>query len=185
LIPLPGRYQIRMVIREDGISQLGSSSSWIEIPDLSKKHLTLSSIFFTGSGGEPPPALTLQKGIDEEDKNFASQLSAKISRRFKRNSNFDFMVFAYNAKTDEKGATDLTVQTQIHAEGKVILATPLKSISYQSESGAKKDADQIGVPYHARLSLESITPGNYELRLVVIDRSSRTSAKRSVKFTIE
>ena len=57
---------------------------------------------------------------------------AAVYRRFKRNGNFDFMIFAYNAKLNEKGATDLAVQTQIYADNKLIVATPLKN--FQSRS---------------------------------------------------
>jgi hypothetical protein len=37
----------------------------------------------------------------------------------------------------------------------------------------------------ARFSLDKFTPGEYELRLVVIDRNAKTSAKRSINFTVE
>jgi hypothetical protein len=181
----PGFYQVRMMAREEGITQIGSASSWIEIPDLSKKQLALSSIFFVGDGNESNPLLPTQSTPNSGGERAHSMFQAKISRRFKRDSGFDFMIFAYNAGKDAKGATDLVVQTQIYIGGKVLLATPLKNFSDPNSNSVKKDGDQPGFPYLARLSLESFSPGTYELRLVVIDRNAKTSAKRSVNFTVE
>ncbi|MEP7340810.1 MAG: VWA domain-containing protein [Acidobacteriota bacterium] len=188
----PGYYQVRMVAREDGIKQLGSASSWIEIPDLAKKSLTLSSIFFPPGSEAPNPA-----AAQKQDDNAISQAKddpvvrypVPVYRRFKRSGSFDFMIFAYNVKRNEKGVADLAVQTQIYAGDKLLLATPLKNFAQGDKpnpaSGSNIQIDPERLPYLARLSLSSFEPGTYELRLLVIDRSAKTSAKRVVNFTVE
>jgi VWFA-related protein len=181
----PGLYQVRMIVREEGVTEIGSASSWIEIPDLGKKQLALSSVFFPEDGEESDPLSTTQKAKNDVNDQNHSPLPPQVYRRFKRNTKLDFMIFAYNPTRDDKGTTDLAVQSQIHSGGKVLLATPLRSFMEQTTYSARKDAQQLGIPYLARLSLEKFQPGIYELKLMVIDRHARTSAKRSVSFTVE
>lgn len=192
----PGYYQVRFVARDDNNKlkgQIGSASSWIEVPDLEKKLLTLSSIFFP-AGGEDlslatavPPQNGNSTGKAKDDS--VARHPALVYRRFKRSGSFDFMVFAYNVKRNDKGATDLAVQTQIYAGDKLLLATPLKnfanSVKQPQVSGGDIPLDPERLPYMARLSLSSFEPGTYELRLLVIDRSAKTSAKRVINFTVE
>src|ERR1043165_248066 len=58
-VPLkPGIYQVRVAARDDKSGRVGSAAQWIEIPDLSTKRLTLSSLLvggqFVGSGQKQP-----------------------------------------------------------------------------------------------------------------------------------
>lgn len=186
----PGFYQLRMVARDNNGAQVGTASNWFEVPDLDKKQLTLSSIFF------PPPDQPAQQIVDPNRKPDEAERKSEnrnprptiVYRRFKANSSFDFMVFAYNAKPNDKGATDLAIQTQVYSGNQLIVATPLKNFQADSEPAAQQAAAPIpetGLPYIARFSLDKFTPGEYELRLVVIDRNAKASAKRSVNFTVE
>jgi hypothetical protein len=188
----PGYYQVRFVAREDGVKQIGTASSWIEIPDLEKKRLTLSSIFFpTGDEDLNPASAPKQNDIaaGKPKEDSVVRYPVPVYRRFKRSGGFNFLIFAYNAKRNEKGATDLAIQTQIYAGDKLVLATPLKNFAETEKqsptAGAGDPVDPDRLPYLARLSLDSFGPGTYEMRLLVIDRNAKTSAKRSVSFTVE
>src|SRR6185436_13260109 len=44
----PGIYQIRVAARDDKSGRVGSAAQWIEIPDLSSKKLTLSTLMLGG-----------------------------------------------------------------------------------------------------------------------------------------
>jgi hypothetical protein len=180
----PGFYQVRMVIVKEFPRQAGSSSEWVEIADLSKKQLALSSIFLTAEKETlfttlaPPEQVEEEKKIEEQE---ALPLPAQIARRFPRDSKFDFTVFAYNPKLDASGKTDLAIQTQLYAAGnKLVMATPLTKMDVPPD-----DKTASFAPYAARLTLDKFAPGTYELRLVVVDRGANTSAKRSVNFVIE
>jgi VWFA-related protein len=192
----PGFYQLRLVARDDGGAQIGTASNWFDIPDLNQKQLTLSSIFFplpdqvTGSVVDP------SKKADDKPKQQASVRPPIVYRRFKIGTSFDFLIFAYNSVADAKGKTDLAIQTQIYSGNKLILATPLKNFLTDSQqpaqdpqSGQSAQAqtaqNQTGLAYMARFTLDKFEPGEYELRLVVIDRNVKASAKRSINFTVE
>ncbi len=193
----PGYYQLRLVAIQSGSKEIGSDSQWIEIPNLEKKNLTLSSIFFPAENDLNPPQTQSEKTDKEDTQNAKSNGSRtkQVYRRFKRDGSFDFMVFAYNAKPDEKGEMDLAIQTQIYSGNKLILATPLKSFLSSIEAGVSagvnrqngqtEQVDYQRLPYLARLQLNAFESGEYELRLVVIDRNAKSSAKRVINFTIE
>jgi len=192
LLLKPGFYQVRLVARDDGGAQIGTASNWFEVPDLNKKQLTLSSIFF--------PMANQLKDITDPNQTSpeanggpgqAPDRPAVVYRRFKSGSTFDFMVFAYNATPDAKGTTDLAVQTQIYSGNQLVVATPLKNFvtdSQQAPQTPQTDQalrNQGGQAYLARLNLDKFAPGEYELRLLVIDRNAKASAKRTINFTVE
>ena len=180
----PGFYQIRVAAVKDKPRQQGSAASWVEISDLSKKQLALSSIFIASEKENlftsEPTANQNQTERKIEDAEAVVSKPTQISRHLKRGSNVDFTVFAYNGKQDSKGELDLVIQSQIMAGSKVIFASPLSKMSVTAENKTESF-----VPYAARLSLDKFPPGNYELRVVVIDRTVKTSAKRSISFIID
>ncbi len=173
LVPLkPGFYQARIAVLEETSGRLGSATKWFEVPDLSQKQLSLSGIFL--SAGEDP--LAVLPSASEQISN-GQPRPTQVTRRFKRGEGFDFLVFAYHARRD-KNLTDLVIQTQVYSGSKLIYAAPLTRM-------APHEGDLQRIPYAARLLLDSFSPGDYELRLVVIDRLARTSAQRSINFTVE
>ncbi|MBS1811550.1 MAG: VWA domain-containing protein [Acidobacteria bacterium] len=182
----PGFYQVRLAIIKENSRQAGSDSQWVEIADLSKKQLALSSIFlasdkeaaFMGTQpNEKPEKVEEEKKVEEQQ---AVTIPAQISRRFQRNAKFDFTVFAYNPKVNEKGEIDVVIQTQLYLASKLVMATPPTKMQLPSE-----DKTAAFSPYAARMSLDKFSPGTYELRLVVVDRAANATAKRSVNFIVE
>ncbi len=177
----PGFYQVRLAALREGNKQTGSASDWVEVSDLSKKQLVLSSIFLTTE--KEANYLTAQmdrKNVPNAENQEPAPIPTQVARRFKPGATFDFSIFAYNAKADAKGATDLVVQSQIFSGSKVIFASPLAKIMSTPEIKGENYA-----PYAARLSLDKFEPGAYELRMLVIDRIAKVSAKRTLNFVVE
>ncbi len=166
----PGLYQIRAVVRQHGSYEIGSASTWVVVPDLTKKQLTMSSIFLTESENT--------NAGDAE----AAKARSLIYRRFRRGSKINFLIFAYNAQHGEKGTPDVAIQSQIHAGPRLVFASPLNPM-VTAEAGQPTDPDRI--PYYAQLNLETFEPGHYELRLIVIDRHAKTTTRRTIGFDIE
>src|SRR5262249_48373797 len=120
----PGYYHARIAVREEGTARLGSAASWVEIPDLSKKQLTLSSIFLSvGDDNRAPQNTTSDDNSgNKEDRSRPRPSTAK--KIFKRGSKVDFLVFTYNARA-EKGSPDVVIQSQVYSGSKLIYASPL------------------------------------------------------------
>lgn len=171
----PGFYQARLAIREEKTGRLGSATGWIEIPDLKNNRLMLSGIFLTEPGKEASPDLSNSSSVNQSG--YAPQPSS-ISRRFKAGGDMDLLLFSYNAKT-EANAVDLVTQTQIFSGSKLIFTSPVVKMA------VAPDSDMQRIPYAARVPLKGYVPGQYELRVTVIDRLTKATAFRRVNFTVE
>ncbi|MEP7273205.1 MAG: VWA domain-containing protein [Acidobacteriota bacterium] len=168
LVPLkPGFHQVRLAIREEGSGLVGSATRWVEIPDPKLRKLTLSSVLLTTSLKDVQTAASV--GYQPQP--------TQALRRFAIGTDVDFLLFAYNAQLKD-GRTDLVLQTQVFSGSKLIYSSPLSKIPSE---GA---IDIARLPYAARLSLTGFEPGDYELRVVVIDRTSKQSADRRANFTV-
>ncbi|MFN7927546.1 MAG: VWA domain-containing protein [Blastocatellia bacterium] len=179
----PGFYQVRLAVIKEDSHQAGSASQWVEIADLSQKQLVLSSIFLAAEKESVFSELPKDDKAEEEKKiedQQARPVPAQITHHFTRGSKFDFTIFSYNPKHNDKGEIDAVIQTQIYAANKLVMATPLIPLHLPPGNTATAYA-----PYAARLTLEKFAPGTYELRLVVVDRVAKTNAKRSINFVID
>lgn len=169
----PGFYHARLILRQEDGSRIGSASTWIEVPNLARKQLTLSSIFLTLS----EPTTT---GLTS-DSRATTNVQSLVYRRFSREGTLDFLIFAYNAKAGENGLPDAALQTQLYSGNRLVYASPLGAL-FPAEK--KEEIDPARLPYRARLDLTAFEPGSYELRVVVIDRIAKTNVKRSINFEV-
>jgi VWFA-related protein len=171
----PGVYQVRVAALGEGSDETGSASEWIDVPDLAAGQLALSSLFLEparGDGAEPG------EGGSPGTREGGRAARARRSR-FTAGSDLDVVLFAYNARTNAVGATDLAVRFELRSEGRLIhefLPRPVRS----SEGGSAQR-----VPTGARLSLAGLAPGEYELKAAVEDRILPATAERSALFTVE
>jgi VWFA-related protein len=165
----PGRYELRIMAREAVLGPLGGATHSIEVPDLGEKKLTLSSLFVSTSSADAGP------GAGEGGE---SLHDAQLVRRFKRSDSLYFQLYVYNALADVKGATDVVLQAQIRSGGDAIAASKPQVVVFQRKNGGP-------LPQSNSTSLESLDPGRYELRVVVVDRKADATASRSVSFSVE
>ncbi len=169
LVALPvaaGRYQVRVVARESRSGQAGGAAGWIEVPDLSSKKLAMSSLFLS---------TTSEKGAGDPQ---AALHDAQTRRRFTRDGGLYFQTYIYNAKMDDKGARDVILQAQIWSAGQLVAASPPQPPRFQEKDGAP-------LPETNGMSLQALKPGEYELKVVVVDRKAAAEVSRKIDFTIE
>ncbi len=162
-LPLkPGIYQVRVAARDDKSGRVGSAAQWIEIPDLSSKKLTLSSLLV---GGE---FIGASRDAAQE------QMVFSVDRRFAQGSQMTFLTMIYNAGT----APRLDSQIEILRGGQRIIASPVRPIAIDDKT------DLARIPYGASVALRTLPPGRYVLRVIVNDRNANTSAVNQVLFEI-
>ncbi|HEY6246514.1 MAG TPA: VWA domain-containing protein [Pyrinomonadaceae bacterium] len=160
----PGAYQLRAVIREPSSGKLGTVSQYLEVPDLSKKKLTMSSIFLfsvdpsNGTSGTPVPLTAL--------------------RRLPRNLDLRFAALVYNPKI-ESGNPQVRCEVIISRDNRVLLQEPEQPLSGSAQSGRMAKIGQY--------SLAKASPGRYVLTLVITDpladKKERTLV-RSIDFDL-
>jgi VWFA-related protein len=167
----PGLYQVRVAVRDPQTGRTGSASEWIEVPDLSKGDLTLSSIFVA----ERVSGVDTSK-LSAEDAEKGVLVSA--GRRLARTSWLRFMVYIYGRPAPGAGP-DLALQVQVFRDDQPVFTAPLRQVQTEGLS------DPTRVPYAAELALGDFTPGRYVLQLTAIDRAARQTASQRVNFTVE
>ena len=167
----PGLYQVRAAARDDNSGRAGSAHSWIEIPDLTKKQLSMSSILL----GERTQA----KVTNVSDQGQVNPVALSASHRFKRESTLRFLIFAYNttfAPADHK--PDVAVQVQVIRDDQPVLTTALRKVQTDGVT------DLARIPYAAEIPMADLQPGRYRLQVSLIDRVSKQSTTRQTHFDV-
>jgi VWFA-related protein len=154
----PGLYQVRLAVREEAGGKLGSAVQWIEVPDLGKGKLTLSSLFF----------LKGDEALHE----------VQAQRRYRRSESLFVQLYAYNPAHDAAGATQLFLQTQVWQRGALRTASPPEALTPRERDGRP-------LPQTATVKLDPLEPGDYELRVTVTDRLANATAFRRTSFTVD
>ena len=160
----PGYYQVRLVAREQNTRKIGSVSKYFEVPDLSSKRLTLSSIVLY----EIDPA-----------KVNAPVTQLAPTRVISRNRELRYAVIVYNAKLSNNKPLARS-QLIISQAGKVVFEEAEQPI--QMPGAAAGQFVKVG-----QLGLSKVPAGRYVLTLVVTDPladKKRQTVSRSVDFSL-
>lgn len=167
----PGLYQMRVAARDIKSGRVGSAVQWIQIPDLTARKLTLSSLLIGEQYNDG------EKKSRENNLTNVGLLEMPISvdRRFARSSILRYLVFVYNASS--KAKPDVTIQTQVWRGKNMILTSAANPISVEGQDAAR-------LPYAAEISLNTLLPGRYELQITVQDRNAKTDIARRVSFEV-
>ena len=158
----PGTYQLRAVVRDSETGKLGSVSQYVEVPDLSKKHLAASSVFLYGVNTQP--------GSKPEPMNALRQLP--------RAQDLRYAAVVYNAKLTD-GKSQLRAQTFLSRDGKIVYQEPEAPITTTVENNQVMKVGQLG--------LQKATPGHYILTLVITDPQADKQSRviiRNVDFML-
>jgi VWFA-related protein len=166
----PGLYNVRAAARDEKSGRVGSAYAWIEVPDLAKKQLTISSVLL----GERAPTVTNVSGNSD-----SSPVALSASHRFKRDSTLRFLVFVYNmasSPTDQKA--DVAVQVLVLRDDQPVITTAVRKINSEGV------ADMTRLPYAAEIPMSDLGPGRYVLQVSVIDRVAKQSTTRKTHFEV-
>lgn len=168
----PGLHQVRVAVRDAKSGRTGSAHAWFDIPDLTKKKLTISSLLL----GERTQSSAM---TNISTTGAINPVALSGSHRFRRDSTLRFLVFAYNAalsSTDKK--PDVAIQVQVVRDDQPVITTALRKI-------AADDFTDLGrLPYAAEIPLSGLQAGRYLLQVSVIDRVSKQSTTRTTHFDV-
>lgn len=175
VFPRPGLYQVRVAARDGLSGRIGTARSWIQIPNLSEKKLTLSSIV----AGERSASSPADAAIGPV-RLFSNQTPLNIARRFKQDSFLRCLVFVYNAsRAGADRSTDVAIQVQVLRNNKPVITTAVKQIAVQPGH------DQDRLPYATEIALKDLAPGRYVLSISAIDRAAKTSTSEQMRFDVQ
>ena len=182
MVPMksPGVYQYRVAVRDKASGKIGSAGQIIQVPDLTKRKLTLSNLFAenvsmsvwqsiaAGKVGEGPGQVKVPSTLVYDT----------VLRKSVAGSVLRYGIEVYNAKSDG-GMPNLETQAQILQNNSVVIEGNLNKVN------ASAQAD----PKHVRVSgaimlKDNLQPGDYLLRLTVFDRGGRQTATQVFPFEI-
>ncbi|HLL71205.1 MAG TPA: VWA domain-containing protein, partial [Pyrinomonadaceae bacterium] len=158
----PGIYQVRIAARDPLSGRTGSAAQWIEIPDLAKGKLSLSSVFI---GEQTSTEIVPAKDAPED----ALPVVISVDGRLARTSRMRFFIYVYNAaRALAANAPDVALQVQVFRDGQPVITSPLRKLETEGMT------DLTSLPYAAELPLNGLASGRYALQITAIDRVSKT-----------
>jgi hypothetical protein len=173
-----GAYQFHSVIRDSETGRLGSSSQFIQVPDLSKKQLALSGLLVSApnpkAGGDVWPS-DVAEGLNQKAQkaDLDPQPTAAV-RRFARNSEIEYGAWIFNATVNKQTKQpELTTQIELYRNGKRVYQAPARPIKF-SKGG---NLQRIACGGRLRIT-ELFPPGDYMLRLIVTDALAKQKYSR-------
>ena len=163
-IKKPGAYQLRVAVRDVASERVGSATQFVEVPDLRKKRLSLSSILLMATppdeAAAAPAAAASSGGVEGY-----SPLRDAAVRRFRQGERVDFHYQIYNAKLDKAtGRPQLQTQMRIFRDGRTVYEGGVQA--YDASGQTEPARLQAGT----RLRLgQDLPPGEYILQFTVTD----------------
>ena len=182
----PGAYQLRMSFRDTASERIGSASQFIDVPDIKKNRLTLSSVVLRGTlpnanrtnanPADAPPQD--QEGLDK-----GSAEASPAVRHFRHGMMLTYGVSVYNAKLDKAdNLPKLTMQVQLFRDGKPVFTGKENPLQVKDVADWKRimagGAIQLGTDLPA---------GDYVLQITVTDAladQKHRTATQWMDFTV-
>ena len=158
----PGHYQVRVGALEPETENIGTANAWVDVPDLAKGKLELSSVLLATAGEAQQPASGPQ------------QLDA--IKAYKTGSMLVYYLMLYNAPSSI--GSDLTIRSEIALNDKVIYESEPQPVASRMVG-----KDNKGIEIGGQLNLD-LEPGFYALRVEIKDKSNR-EFRRSVEFLVQ
>jgi hypothetical protein len=155
---------LRVAVREAETGKLGSLSKYLEVPDLSKKRLTMSSVFL--------------HAVDPAAGAKAQPVALTALRQIRRAEDLRFSAVVYNPKL-AGGSPKLSTQLVISRGERVVFQGPVQSIEVKAGEGQFIKVGQIGV--------SKLAAGRHVLTFIVTDElADKKNAQlvRSIDFNV-
>jgi VWFA-related protein len=167
----PGLYQIRAGVRDPATDRIGTSAAWIEVPNLKRKRLMMSSVFLADTSRL---ATTAEAGAPGRN-------VARVSNGVSFYAADATLTYLFKLYTESRpvSADEVMIQSEFFQGGKSFSQTPWQPISPRVVGN-----DSKGIEISGQYKLNGLSPGIYELRVTVKDPKSNQTAQQAVTFGI-
>jgi VWFA-related protein len=166
----PGVYQARVGVRETDTQRMGTAAAWVEVPDLERSKLALSSLLLL----DPLPASGSNAGE-------LKQVRLVQGIRIYPRDEFCGYILRVFRNVNTPIGSDLTLKTELLKDGK-----PAKQNQWLPLIKENRDKDDKGnVFVGGKVNLAGLKSGIYELSVSVKDARVKKTAQRTAIFGIE
>jgi VWFA-related protein len=167
----PGPFQFRVAIRDVKSGTLGSASQFVEVPNIKKGRLTLSSIVVDNISAQEWRDMNAPTGVSVR----SDAMSDTALRRVRRDSVLRYGYEVYNAKGTT--AQDLKAKVRIFRDGILFYEGTDQHVDASGQSPAK------GIKAAGALAIgQKLTPGDYVLQIVVTDKLAKSKQQVAAQF---
>ncbi len=178
-IKKPGAYQMRVVLRDASTAKLGSANQFIEVPNLKKNRLTLSSIMLSNHTIDE----WQNQSKTSSEKVLVDPLTATSLRKFKQNTVLNYGFEIFNAKLDSaERLPNLQLQVRVFRDGKLVLDGVPKNIDFDKQTNLTKIVSGGAIALG-----KTMEKGDYVLQVVLIDKLAKSKnqvASQWISFEI-
>jgi hypothetical protein len=174
-IPLkaPGAYQLRVAVRDEQTSALGSTSQFVEVPAVGKGRVAISGIVLQGVDAADVPA----PGAAPTERLERTLLAEPAIRIFRPGSEAVYAYEVYDGAPGNK--SPLTATSTLLRDGAIVHQSAPVPIESNGGSGSVRVAPTVG-----RLSLaRDIEPGFYTLRITVARVRNGAALPQATQWT--
>ncbi len=169
-----GAYQLRVALRDTTSGKVGSANQFVEVPNLKKERLTVSGIVLEN--------VSLAEWNNRNQgkaaaKSLVDPQTATSLRQFKRGTVLNFGTQIYNAKLDASRKANLSYQTRIFREGKLVFEGKPQPVITANQT----DPQTVSLSSSLNLGTE-MELNEYVLQLVVTDNLAKEKRKIATQF---
>lgn len=172
-----GPYQLRMALRDVNSDRLGSATQFIEVPDVKKRRLTLSSVIVQAAAYKQPAVANdaTEDGVEDVD-----PLASVALRTFRQGTAVNYGCYIYNARISSSGQQQLEYEVRLYQDGTEVLRTGPHPVGTPTPSAEQPFAGGM-----LKLGHEMM-PGTYVLEVDVTDRLAKKHwrATQTVDFDV-
>jgi VWFA-related protein len=167
----PGPLQYRVALRDSNGGAIGSASHFVQVPDIKKGNLTLSSIALEDMSVEDYQSTTQVR---------TDPMTDTAVRRIKVGRVYRYSVEIYNAKAGDNMRPNVETRIRVFREGQLILDGQPKPFDAPGQIDAKS------VRFFGGLAIGSqMEPGDYILQIIVLDKNRKEQiATQFVQFEV-
>jgi VWFA-related protein len=181
----PGGHYVRAAVQDQKTGARGSAYQFIEIPDLKKKRLAISSLYIIESAEDADWIRSVETGSAAKPSDTPSRKIAKRNPAFKDfrpGDSFEYIAAVYNAKIQKSRPPRLLSQIILYKDGAMYSKTDFEPVDVTGVD------DYTRIPFRKTLQLgDSMPPGDYVLQLLIRDiygKPKQNLAAQSLNFRI-
>ena len=173
----PGAYQMRLVVRDTRNGQMGSSTQFIEIPNIRDGKLALSGILLAADTSASRAAVDQNEGLIENE----DHKKTAAVRVFDSGETIAWAYQILNAKAGSDRKPQLQGQIRLFRDGQELFAGTPSPMNAEALGNSKRmiASDQM----HFR----KLPPGYYVLQVAVMDllaKEKQRTAAQSIDFDV-
>jgi VWFA-related protein len=177
----PGTYQYRVALRDSDSGKIGSASQVIEVPNLVKQKLTLSSLAVENVNMTTWQNITQGKvgNGPNQIKVASTLLYDSVLKQFAPGTVLRYGFEVYNAKAGGSEMPKLETQAKIWQNNMAVVQGNINKF----DASTQKDPKHIRIS-GAMMLKDSLAAGDYVLQLIVTDTSGKQTASQLFPFEI-